>query len=107
MATTKRSDSLTLWDRLSRLNFEQASKLLGPNAKKLIMRGAGAWELNVSEHACLSESQFRLKFPVDSDEDSPIVTIRLRDDVRQRLHSRCSHCDDPCLHVGAAFSVLL
>ena len=107
MATTKRSDSLTLWDRLSRLNFEQASKLLGPNAKKLIMRGAGAWELNVSEHACLSESQFRLKFPVDSDEDSPIVTIRLRDDSRQRLHWRCSHCDDPCLHVGAAFSVLL
>ncbi len=108
MATTKRSDSLTLWDRLSRLNFEQASKLLGPNAKKLIMRGAGAWELNVSEHVCLSESQFRLKFPTESEEeDSPVVTIRLRDDARHRLLWRCSYCDDPCLHVGAAFSVLL
>ena len=108
MATTKRSESLTLWDRLSRLNFEQASKLLGPNAKKLIMRGAGEWELNLSEHACLSESQFRLKFPTETEEqDSPVVTIRLRDDVRQRLSWRCSHCDDPCLHVGAAFSVLL
>lgn len=107
MATTKRSDSLTLWDRLSRLNFEQAAKLLGPNAKKLIMRGAGAWDVNVSEHVRLNDRQFRMRFPDESESDPPVVTIKLRDDARQRLHWNCSHCDDVCLHVGAAFSVLL
>lgn len=107
MATTKRNDSLTLWDRLSRLNFEQASKLLGPDAKKLIMRGAGAWDVDVSEHVRLNDRQFRMKFPDESEDNPPVVTIKLRDDARQRLHWNCSHCDDPCLHVGAAFSVLL
>ena len=89
MATTKRNDSLTLWDRLSRLNFEQASKLLGPDAKKLIMRGAGAWDVDVSEHVRLNDRQFRMKFPDESEDNPPVVTIKLRDDARQRLHWNC------------------
>lgn len=107
MTATKQSDSLTLWDRLSRLNFEQASKLLGPNAKKLIMRGAGSWDVDVSEHVRLNGRQFRMKFPDESEDDPPVVTIKLRDDARQRLHWNCSHCDEACEHVGAAFSLLL
>lgn len=108
MAATKRSVELTLWDRLSRLNFEQACKLLGPQAKKLIARGACDWDIDITEHVRLTDNQFRMTFPVDVDEEQAIVTIKLRDDARQRLYWNCSHCDGHgCYHVGAAFSVLL
>src|SRR5262245_15448673 len=93
---TKRSESLTLWDRLSRLNFEQATKLLGPRARKLILKGKSAWEFDLKECVYFQGDLFRLKFPADDGEKPPVVTITLRSDARQRLHWNCTHCDTPC-----------
>jgi hypothetical protein len=57
MAVTKRSMELTLWDRLSRLNFEQACRLLGPNSKMLIMQGAGTHRINIEEQVRLTDAR--------------------------------------------------
>ncbi len=107
MPTTKRSSSLSLWDRLSRLNFEQACKLLGPRAKKLIMQGAGTWDIDIDSQVKLTDSRFRVDFGSLDDCRASYVTVNLRDDVKQRLDWSCSVCTEPCLHVGAAFSLLL
>ena len=107
MPTIKRSVSLTLWDRLSRLNFEQACKLLGPRAKKLIMQGAGAWDIDIDSQVKLTDSRFRVDFGSVDNGRASYVTVNLRDDVKQRLGWSCSVCSEPCLHVGAAFALLL
>ena len=111
MAVTKRSMELTLWDRLSRLNFEQACKLLGPNSKKLIMQGAGAHRINIDEQVRLTDARLRVNFGPEAAEDEedspPVVTVKLRDDVPGRLHWNCTNCSEPCLHVGSVFAMLL
>ena len=96
-----------MWDRLSRLNFEQACKLLGPRAKKLIMQGAGAWDIDIDSQVKLTDSRFRVDFGSVDDGRASYVTVNLRDDVKQRLGWSCSVCSEPCLHVGAAFALLL
>jgi hypothetical protein len=98
---------LSLWDRLSRLNFEQASKLLGPRAKKLIMQGAGVWEIDIDSQVTLTDSRFRVDFGSVDDGRASYVTVNLQDNVKQRLNWSCSVCTEPCLHVGAAFALLL
>ncbi len=107
MPTTKRSASLSLWDRLSRLNFEQACKLLGPRAKKLIMQGAGTWDIDIGSQVKLTDSRFRVDFGSVDDGRASYVTVNLQDGVKQRLDWSCSVCTEPCLHVGAAFALLL
>ena len=59
MTTVKSSGQLTLRDRLSRLTFEKACKLLGPFGKKLITQG-GHWEINLEEQVYLGDDLFRL-----------------------------------------------
>jgi superfamily II DNA or RNA helicase len=98
--SSKQSSDLTLFDRLSRLTFLQAAKLLGPDGKRLIHAG-GAYEIDIDEHVELRTEAFRL------DLDAATVTISLRPAARDRLHWICDGCDVPCEHVGAAFSLLL
>jgi superfamily II DNA or RNA helicase len=105
MTRVKTSNDLTLRDRLSRLTFEQACKLLGGNGKKLIQQG-GHWEIKIEEDVFLGDDLFRLKFPA-SREPGPIVTITLMAEARHRLHWRCDRCAGACEHVGAAFSTIL
>ncbi len=113
MAATKKSLELSLWDRLSRLNFEQACKLLGANAKKLIMQGAGTHSIDIDTQVKFSDTRFRVNFglgadgAVTSNEFAPVVTIKLRDDVPNRLHWNCTSCSEPCLHVGATIALVL
>jgi superfamily II DNA or RNA helicase len=104
--TIKASSQLTLRDRLSRLTFVQACKLIGPQGKRLIQQG-GKWEFNLAEDAYLGDDLFRLKFPAPDGQTGPIVTITLMAEARDRLHWRCDHCPGACEHVGAAFSVVL
>ncbi|MFM9965588.1 MAG: DEAD/DEAH box helicase [Planctomycetaceae bacterium] len=105
--TTKRSAALTLWDRLSRLDFEQACKLLGPRAKKLIMQGAGTWDIDIDSQVKLTDSRFRVDFGSVDDGRKSFVTVTLQDNATYRLDWNCSVCTEPCLHVGAAFALLL
>ena len=98
--TTKVSHRLTLKDRLSRLNFTQACKLLGAEGRQLIQRG-GKYELNLEEQVYLEGDLFRVKFA------DAVVTITLMAEARDRLHWNCTTCQWPCEHAGAAFSLLL
>ncbi len=91
---------VTLKDRLSRLTFTQACKLLGPDAKRLI-RAGGGHEIDIDEQVYLSDDLFRLRL------NGAVVTITPMTSARQRLHWNCTICDSACEHVGAAFSLLL
>lgn len=82
--STRPSSQLSLKDRLSRLGFVEACKLLGPGGAKLIQQGA------------------------KTDDGKPLtVTITLMAEARQRLNWNCSRCFQACEHVGAALSLVL
>ena len=91
---------LTLRDRLSRLTFEQACKLLGPEGKRLINEG-GKREIALEGDVYLGDDLFRLSL------GDATVTITLTASARQRLHWNCDRCSAACEHAGAAFSLIL
>ena len=102
MPTTARPEKreLTLKDRLSRLGFRRACKLLGESGDKLILQG-GKYTINIDEDVHLDGGVFRLSLP------DAVVTIAQRPEAHQRLHWHCTACDGACEHVGAAFSLIL
>ncbi|HEX5443460.1 MAG TPA: DEAD/DEAH box helicase, partial [Pirellulales bacterium] len=102
------SARLSLRDRLSRLTFAEAVKLLGAEGKRLIQQSANLWDFKIEEHAYLGDDLFRLRIPDEFVAGQPvIVTITLMAEARQRLHWNCTACDNACEHVGAAFSLIL
>jgi ERCC4-related helicase len=108
VATTRPSGQLSLKDRLSRLTFIEACKLLGPEGPKLIQRGANQWDIKIEEHVSLGMDQFHLRLPISAADGHPVVvTIKLMDEAKKRLHWSCSHCFHACEHAGAAFSLIL
>ncbi|MEX0611639.1 MAG: DEAD/DEAH box helicase, partial [Pirellulales bacterium] len=105
---TRPSSRLSLHDRLSRLTFLQACKLLGPTGKKLIQKGGNLWDIQVDEHVFLRGDLFRLRIPDEFHHGQPVVvTITLMAEARDRLHWNCSRCQIACEHAGAAFSLIL
>jgi superfamily II DNA or RNA helicase len=101
------SHRLTLRDRLSRLTFIDACKLLGAQGRRLIQANANVWPIDIAEDVHLGDDLLRVRFPAASGETPAIVTITLMAEARQRLHYRCDHCETPCEHVGAVFSLIL
>jgi hypothetical protein len=101
------SAKLTLKDRLSRLTFLEAVKLLGAEGKQLIQRNGNTWDFKIAEDVFLGDDLFRLRFPQVIDHQPVVVTITLMADARQRLHWNCTACDGACAHAGAAFSLIL
>jgi hypothetical protein len=99
-STTKPGSELTLFDKLSRLSFLQATKLLGPMGADLIAAG-GKHDIDITTHVEFDRDRFRLAV------DAATVTLALNPAVRDRLEWRCSACNVPCEHVGAAFSLIL
>ena len=97
---TKKSTRLTLHDKLSRLTYTRAVKLLGAKGEELIRRGASC-DIEPSEDVRFTPK----RFTVDLGDTS--VTISLDDGARQRLRYRCSKCTSACEHVGAALSLVL
>lgn len=92
---------LTLKDRLSRLTFTQACKLLGDNGNKLIMQGGKFPIEPLEEKVYLGDDLFRLSV------DGAVTTITLMAEARNRLHFNCTACQGVCEHIGAAFSLIL
>ncbi len=106
--STRPGAQLSLKDRLSRLTFTDACKLLGPEGSKLIGKGANRWDIKIAADVYLGEDLFRLRLPGEFSDGRPvIVTITLMAEARQRLHWRCTACQHACEHVGAAFSLIL
>lgn len=104
---TRTSAQLTLKDRLSRLTFLEACKLLGPEGRKLIQKNANGWDFKIEEDVFLGSDLFRVRIPRTEDGLPVIVTITLMAEARNRLHWQCSRCPGACDHVGAAFSLIL
>ena len=90
---------LTLKDKLSRLNFRQACKLLGPEGEKRIIAG-GKFELDITQ-ATLDRDRFRLDLP------EATVSVTLDAAKPRRLRAECSCGAGVCDHLGAAFAVIL
>ncbi len=107
---TKKSRELTLKDRLSRLSFALARKLLGEQSQRFIGKG-GAIQIDIDQQVTLDENQLRVRFPFASSKDKgsqeAVVTINRSPDARQYLAWECSACDTLCEHVGATFSLVL
>lgn len=98
--TTNSGAELTLFDTLSRLTFSQAARLLGHGGGQLITAG-GKYDIDIVTQVELKEDEFRLTI------DTATVTLTLNPGARNRLQWRCSSCDVPCDHAGAAFSLVL
>ncbi len=104
--TTKPEKKLTLRDKLSRLTYLQAVKLLGDEGKQLIMQG-GKFEVNIEQQVYLRGDLFQLKIPVDGQGNSANASITMMAEARNRLKWNCTLCNGPCEHVGAALSLIL
>ncbi|MCH8967127.1 MAG: DEAD/DEAH box helicase [Planctomycetes bacterium] len=97
---TSKKRELTLKDRLSRLTYLQACKLLGAEGERLIRHGGGT-EIDIDEDVYFGGDLFRLRL------NGAVVTITQMAEAKQRLHWNCTACDGACEHVGAAFSLIL
>ena len=91
---------ITLKDKLSRLTYRQACKLLGPQGGKLI-RSGGKYDIDLVEQVVLARDVFHLNL------GDALVTINLDSGKDQRLHIHCSKCTTACVHRGAAVSLIL
>ena len=108
VSSTLPSGRLSLHDRLSRLTFLEACKLLGPEGKTLIQQSANKWDIIIADDVFLGGDLFRLKLPNEAEGGRPVVvTITLMAEARNRLHWNCNRCRVACEHVGAAFSLIL
>ncbi len=104
---TKKSHELTLKDRLSRLTFQQACKLLGDCGQKLIQRG-GAIEIDMAAQVRLDDEALQVSFPgTPGTNGHATARIERAADARDYLRWRCSACQTACEHIGAAFALAL
>lgn len=105
--TKKKTDAITLKDRLSHLTLAEAKSLLGAEGGKLLSTGGGR-DINIRQHVYLNDDLLRVTFPgISRGRAEAIVTVTLNPVLRGRLHWNCTACRLPCEHVGAAFSMVL
>jgi len=95
-------------ERLARLTYLQACRLLGDEGEPLLHKGAQQWDLNTEEHAYLAGDLFRVNVPdLALPTQKAVVVLTQMTAKSQELHLRCDQCDVPCTHAGAALSLLL
>src|SRR5262249_35959987 len=99
-------DRLSLKDHLSHLTFDDVRKLLGSDAHKLLADGSKR-DLSPTTGVYLRDDLFRLTIPGPGRRPEAIVTINLSPAAVNRLKWNCTACNNPCDHVGAAFSMIL
>ncbi len=101
------SNRLTLKDRLSRLTFTDACKMLGAEGKALIQRHANKWDLDVQEDVHLDNDAFQVDFPANPGEARVQATLTLSPEGRNSVVCRCSACGPACEHLAAVLSLVL
>ena len=90
----------TLKDKLSRLTFRQAVKLLGDEGERLLRTG-GRYEIEIEDQVVLNEGMFSVSL------GESVASVSL-DPLRPgKLHLSCSACEGACEHLGAALSLAL
>jgi hypothetical protein len=89
-----------LKDRLSHLTYRQASKLLGPEGEHLIRQG-GKFDFDIEEQVNWSEDLLKINL------GDALVTFSLTPEKPGTLGFACSECTKACVHLGAAFSLIL
>ncbi|MGD2110036.1 MAG: DEAD/DEAH box helicase [Phycisphaerae bacterium] len=99
-AKTHAGRRLMLKDRLSRLTYRQACRLLGTGAEQLIRRG-GAYDIDIGGDVYLCDDLFRLNL------NGAVVTVTSMAEADQHLRWNCTQCQTACEHVGAALSLIL
>ncbi len=104
----KTAQPQTLRTRLTRLDYAQACKLLGHDAKRLVARGAKYDDIDIDRDVFLRGDLLRLTLRDAADDGSDVrVTLTLMASKQKRLAFNCDHCETTCEHVGAAFSLVL
>ncbi len=98
--------ALSLYDRLSRLTFADACKLLGPNGKSLLVAG-GKIEIDAPSQVELTPSCFRLRIPLPK--GAATVTVSLDPAKRNSLEVKCRGAGvaDAPAYRGAALAFIL
>ena len=100
----KKTKHLNLRDRLSRLNYLTACKLLGPEGDKLIQQGS-KYDIDVQRRLPPRRSvpsQVRRHRPARA-----VASITKMAGATNRLKFNCTACETMCHHVGAAVSLVL
>lgn len=90
-------------DRLSHLSFEEACKLLGPDGKRLLIRGGGI-DLESLDQLRIDDEEARLEWEPG---DGLVSRISFDPAKRGRLRVECSACTAACEHVGGLLSIVL
>ena len=96
----------TLRDRLSRLTFAQAEKLLGPDGKKTLSAGSARYHADVDPEEAARWDGDCLAI----DLRGALVTVSQSPGHRHGIRCHCSECRDrpeTCEHVAAALSIIL
>jgi len=112
----KSSSRLTLRDKLSRLTFVQAQKLLGAQGAHWLAMG-GKIEIDTATQVRLTDAFCQISFPeagagigasVGDRRDPLVVKVALHPGYKDRLQIGCNRSGDAALlHQGASLTMLL
>ena len=81
--------------------------MLGPKGKELLLEG-GKFELDPDGQVMKSPDMWTVHVsPPKIGSGGVLVFFSLDDSAQRRLRIRCSQCDNPCTHQGAALSLIL
>ncbi|MDR0326768.1 MAG: DEAD/DEAH box helicase [Planctomycetaceae bacterium] len=109
---TKRTERLTLYDRLSHLTYKQACDILGSDGSHLLRRSFTLDSLDVTNDIFLDENLFRLSIHEPWIEPAT-VSVMLVPGLKHKLATFCSHCNPNrmlnrfCEHTAVTLQFLL
>ena len=107
-AVSSRRKSLSFKERLSRLTWHQACRVLGDHGDELLRKGSRQFDVDPEEDVYLGGDLFRVRVKDDSvDEGKAVVVLTQMSSKAKELHLHCDRCEEPCEHAGAAVMLLL
>jgi superfamily II DNA or RNA helicase len=110
--TTKRSEKLSIYDRLSHLTYKQSCDILGTEGAMMLRRCYSLERLDVKNDVYIGADLFRLTIHEDNVVPAT-VTVMLNDKAKHKLAFCCSHCNPSqkpnqfCEHIAMTLSFLL